>query len=265
MALEQTIDRAVQEFESSFSDAQDQFIQDVEELQAQGLSLEEILAILAGISMLDYYLVDLQMQRAITRLMGSFDTLLDDAIFFGNVTERQLQALRQVQEASILKFTDDLATRSRAVLVQGVLRDLDRSALKDLLQRDLLVRPQQVNTIIETSLATYSRSLTLLQLQENPQQKLIYQNPLDSKTRPVCIRMLKEGAMTADQIEAKYPGALLDGGGVNCRGQWVPLSPNTQNREIRKKAQVAYQGLMAKAKKKGKAFVPPKTLEQFYD
>jgi hypothetical protein len=172
MALEQTIDRAVQEFESSFSDAQDQFIQDVEELQAQGLSLEEILAILAGISMLDYYLVDLQMQRAITRLMGSFDTLLDDAIFFGNVTERQLQALRQVQEASILKFTDDLATRSRAVLVQGVLRDLDRSALKDLLQRDLLVRPQQVNTIIETSLATYSRSLTLLQLQENPQQKL---------------------------------------------------------------------------------------------
>jgi hypothetical protein len=239
MALEQTIDRAVQEFESSFSDAQDQFIQDVEELQAQGLSLEEILAILAGISMLDYYLVDLQMQRAITRLMGSFDTLLDDAIFFGNVTERQLQALRQVQEASILKFTDDLATRSRAVLVQGVLRDLDRSALKDLLQRDLLVRPQQVNTIIETSLATYSRSLTLLQLQENPQQKLIYQNPLDSKTRPVCIRMLKEGAMTADQIEAKYPGALLDGGGINCRGQWVPLSPNTQNREIRKKAQVA--------------------------
>jgi hypothetical protein len=77
--------------------------------------------------------------------------------------------------------------------------------------------------------------------------------------------MLKEGAMTADQIEAKYPGALLDGGGINCRGQWVPLSPNTQNREIRKKAQVAYQGLMSKAKKKGKAFVPPKTLEQFYD
>ena len=35
MALEQTIDQAVQQFESSFSDAQDQFIQDVEELQAE--------------------------------------------------------------------------------------------------------------------------------------------------------------------------------------------------------------------------------------
>ena len=265
MALEQTIEQAVQEFESSFSDAQDQFIEDVEELQDQGLSFEEILTILAGISMLDYYLVDLQMQRAVTRLMSSFDTLLDDAIFFGSVTETQLQALRQIQQASILKFTDDLSTRSRAVLVQGVLRGLPKNEIKDLLQRDLMIRPQRINTIIETSLATYSRSLTLLQLQNNPEQKLIYQNPLDSKTRPVCIRMLKEGALTAEQVEAKYPGALLDGGGINCRGQWVPLSPNTQNKEIRQKAQVAYQGLMNKAKKKGRAFKAPQTLEQFYD
>ena len=82
MPLSQSIDIAVADFEARLTEAQDQFTQDVEELREQGLSTEEILAILAGISMVDYWLVDLQMQQAVNRLMISFDTLLDDAVFF---------------------------------------------------------------------------------------------------------------------------------------------------------------------------------------
>ena len=113
-------------------------------------------------------------------------------------------------------------------------------------------------------MATYSRSLTLLQLEDSPDQRLIYQGPMDSKTRPVCIRMLKEGGMTQSQVESKYPGALRDGGGFNCRHQWVALSSKTQNKEIQTKAKVAYQGMMDKAKKKGRSFKKPKTLEEYY-
>jgi hypothetical protein len=264
MALDQTIDSAVEDFNKSLTEAQDLFIEDVNQLQEEGLSTEEILLILAGISMADYWLQDLQMQKAITRLMGSFDTLLDDAVFFGKVTENQLFALRSMQEASILRYTTDLGDRIRLSLVQGVLQKMPKADIRQMLLQDLSIKPYQVNTIIETSMATYSRSLTLLQLEDSPEQTLIYQGPLDSKTRPVCIRMLKEGGMTQNQVEAKYPGALRDGGGFNCRHQWVPLSSKTRNKDIQQRAKVAYQGMMDKAKRKGRAFKIPKTLEQYY-
>ena len=265
MPLSQSIDIAVADFEARLTEAQDQFTQDVEELREQGLSTEEILAILAGISMVDYWLVDLQMQQAVNRLMISFDTLLDDAVFFGKVSETQLVALRNMQQASILRYTTDISERVRLSLVQGVLQKMPRKDISAMLLRDLSIKPYQVDTIISTSMATYSRSLTLLQLEQNPTQKLIYNGPMDSKTRPVCIRMLKEGGMTQDQVEAKYPGALRDGGGFNCRHQWVALSPTTQNKDIQQKAKVAYQGMAAKATKKGRTFKVPQTLEQYYN
>jgi len=264
MPLSQSIDSAVADFEARLTEAQDQFTQDVEELREQGLSTEEILAILAGISMVDYWLADLQMQQAVNRLMVSFDTLLDDAVFFGKVSETQLVALRNMQQASILRYTTDISERVRLSLVQGVLQKMPRKDISAMLLRDLSIKPYQVDTLITTSMATYSRSLTLLQLEQNPTQKLIYNGPMDSKTRPVCIRMLKEGGMTQEQVEAKYPGALRDGGGFNCRHQWVALSPTTQNKDIQQKAKVAYQGMAAKATKKGRVFKVPQTLEQYY-
>jgi hypothetical protein len=265
MPLSNTIDSAVADFEARLTEAQDRFTQDVEELREQGLSTEEILVILAGISMVDYWLLDLQMQQAVNRLMISFDTLLDDAVFFGRVSEVQLVALRNMQQASILRYTTDIGERVRLSLVQGVLQKMPRKKISAMLLRDLSIKPYQVDTIITTSMATYSRSLTLLQLDKNPDQSLIYQGPMDSKTRPVCIRMLKEGGMTQTQVESKYPGALRDGGGFNCRHQWVALSPKTQNKDIQKKAKAAYQGMVTKAKLKGRSFSIPQTLEQYYN
>lgn len=264
MPLSSTIDQAVADFESRLTEAQNQFTEDVENLREQGLSTEEILVILGGITMVDYWLIDLQMQKAVNRLMMSFDTLLDDAVFFGQVSEPQLVALRRMQQASILRYANDIGERVRLSLVQGVLQRMPQKDIRAMLLRDLSIKPYQVDTIITTSMATYSRSLTLLQLEDNPKQRLIYQGPMDSKTRPVCIRMLKEGGMTQKQVESKYPGALRDGGGFRCRHQWVALSPKTQNKDIQQRAKVAYQGMQDKAKKKGRAFKVPKTLEEYY-
>ena len=265
MPLSDTIDKAIAEFEASLTEAQGQFAEDVENLRDQGLSTEEILIILGGITMVDYWLQDLRMQQAVNRLMISFDTLLDDAVFFGQVSEPQLVALSRMQQASILRYTNDIGERVRLSLVQGVLQKMPQKDIRAMLLRDLSIKPYQVDTIVSTSMATYSRSLTLLQLEDSPDQRLIYQGPMDSKTRPVCIRMLKEGGMTQSQVESKYPGALRDGGGFNCRHQWVALSPKTQNKDIRDKAKVAYQGMQAKAKKKGRTWKSPKTLEQYYN
>lgn len=263
MPLENTIDLAVADFEAQLAQSQDLFIEDIEELREEGLSTEEILAILAGISMVDYWLQDLQMQQAINRLMISFDTLLDDAVFFGKVTESQLVALRDMQQSSILKYADNIGESVRLSLVQGVMQNKSKKQLRQMLSQDLSIKPYEVNTIITTSLANYSRSLTLLQLESEPEQKLIYTGPMDSKTRPVCIRMLSQGAMTAKDVESQFPGALRDGGGFNCRHQWVALSSKTQNKEVRAKAKAAYQQM--RVKRKGKAFRPPITLQQYYE
>ena len=266
MALADTIDSAVADFQASLEEAQEEFLTDVQELREEDNSnLEEVLAVIAGISIVDYWMQDLGMQKAVNRLMASFDTLLDDAVFFGAVTESQLISLRDVQQSAMVRFTEDIGSKVRLSLVQGVLQNQNRDQIRRALLQDLDVRPYQVETIIETSMATYSRSLTLLQLQDSPDQKLIYTGPLDSKTRPVCIRMLKEPSLTQEQIEAKYPGALRDGGGFNCRHEWQPLSPNTSNKDTRQKAKVAYQGMMDKAKKKGRSFKVPKTLQQYYE
>mgnify|MGYP003132552463 CR=1 FL=1 len=263
MALTDSIDTAVADFNTRLIAAQEEFIGDVEKLREEGLSTEEILAIIAGISMVDYWLQDLQMQQAVNRLMISFDTLLDDAVFFGKVSEAQLVALRNMQQASIMKYAEDIGEKVRLSLVQGVLQKMPKAKISAMLIADLSIKPYQVDTLVTTSMANYSRSLTLLQLEDSPDQKLVYNGPMDSKTRPVCIRMLKESSMTQAEVEAKYPGALRDGGGFNCRHEWVPMSSKTQNKDVRKKAQTAYQGLIAK--RKGKAFTPPQTLQQYYE
>ena len=124
MPLDSTIDQAVADFESRLTEAQNQFTEDVENLREQGLSTEEILIIIGGITMVDYWLIDLQMQQAVNRLMMSFDTLLDDAVFFGQVSEPQLVALRRMQQASILRYANDIGERVRLSLVQGVLQKM---------------------------------------------------------------------------------------------------------------------------------------------
>ena len=174
MALADTIDSAVADFQASLEEAQEEFLTDVQELREEDDSnLEEVLAVITDISIVDYWMQDLGMQKAVNSLMANFDTLLDDAVFFGAVTESQLLSLRDVQQSAMVRFTEDIG-KVRLSLVQGVLQNQNRDQIRRALLQDLDVRPYQVETIIETSMATYSRSLTLLQLQDGPDQKLIY-------------------------------------------------------------------------------------------
>ena len=89
-------------------------------------------------------------------------------------------------------------------------------------------------------------------LQTAPNTKLVYVNPLDDKTRPVCKSMLAAGSMTAEEVERRFPGALVDGGGINCRGSWEAVS-------VDKGIQSKAQKLTDKFKKK------PLTIQQYYE
>ena len=62
--MERIIDQAVADFQLQLDQSIEEFFKDTDELQKEGLSSEEILAVLASLSIADYWLQDLQMQLA---------------------------------------------------------------------------------------------------------------------------------------------------------------------------------------------------------
>ena len=131
--MNEIIDQVVEEFLLSLGKSEEEFINDIEALRDDGLSTEEIMAILGAILMADYLFVDLAMESAIAGYLANVDNLLDDLFMFGKITESQLLALRTVQETSILAYTQQLGEQMRISLIEGVSSGLSKEELKSLL------------------------------------------------------------------------------------------------------------------------------------
>lgn len=261
--MNEIIDQEVEEFLLSLGKSEEEFINDIEALRDDGLSTEEIMAILGAILMADYLFVDLAMESAIAGYLANVDNLLDDLFMFGKITESQLLALRTVQETSIIAYTQQLGEQMRISLIEGVSSGLSKEELKSLLGRNLNLSPGRIETVVSTSMATYRRSVTAVMAESLPEDTLFwYEGPLDHKTRPICRVMLSVGPLMRGDIDASFPGAFLDGGGYNCRHEWLPLSssPERVKRSKNAKAEVdAYKD------KKGSKYKPPVTLQQYYE
>lgn len=227
--MEQIIDQAVVDFQSQLEQSLQEFYKDTDELQKEGLSSEEILAILASLSIADYWLQDLEMQNAIDRYLDATGYLLDDMFKFGRITETQLLALQKMQESAIMNYSTRLGEEVRLGLSQGVSQNLKGEALRERITSKLSLNPRRVEGIVATTLATYNRSVTNVMAEDLPTStKWYYHGPLDDKTRPICRVMLSSGGLTKSEVESQYPGALNDGGGINCRHQWLPQSSDAE-------------------------------------
>ena len=76
-------DDAISSYLKSLGVAEDEFIQDVQDLEASGLSREEVLAAIAALNVASYFIEDLGMSAAISTQMAFTEQLLDDLPFFG--------------------------------------------------------------------------------------------------------------------------------------------------------------------------------------
>lgn len=247
--MEYIIDQAIQGYQSQLDESTNEFIGDVDELQDEGLSTEEMLAILAAFSMVNYWFKDLQMQRAVDIYLDSTGYLLDDMYKFGKITETQLLALRKMQESAIINYSQRLGEEIRLGLSEGIAQGLKGSALRERIASKLALNPGRIEGVIGTALATYNRSVTNIMLESLPDgEKLYYHGPLDDKTRPICRVMLSAGALTKKEVEANYPGALIDGGGINCRHDWLPTSSDRKVTASAKEQIAENPGKFAKAK-----------------
>jgi len=83
---------------------------------------------------------------------------------------------------------------------------------------------QQV-MLLQDSFARFNRTTTGKLFADVPEQKFLYVGPDDNVTRPECsetIAIQGEG-MTMAEIESQAPVAFGDGGGFNCRHEWIPV------------------------------------------
>lgn len=77
------LDDASSSYLKSLEVAEDEFIQDVKQMEEDGLSGDEILAALAALNVATYFIEDLGMAAAINTQMDFTESLLDDLPFLG--------------------------------------------------------------------------------------------------------------------------------------------------------------------------------------
>ena len=80
------IEDAITAYQASLDQVQEEFVNDVKQMEEEGLSTTEILGILAAIDITTYIIEDLGANAAINAYMAATGNILDDLPFFGAIT-----------------------------------------------------------------------------------------------------------------------------------------------------------------------------------
>ena len=219
-----TIDQAVESYEQSIEDAINQFVKDTQELEDDGLSTEEILAIIAAIDITSYFIEELQFAAAQNAYMAATETILADLPFFGVATEQQLLALQNIQRFNIEGLTRHVTANMQASMAQGIASKLDRGPMAELMRSNIKTTIPRVENIIGTQLGNYRRAVIMQMAVDLPESALYdYIGPRDEKNRPVCRQFLDSSPLTEQEIRSVKADAMETGGGINCRHFWYPI------------------------------------------
>ena len=213
------IDEALEAYLASLDEAEDAFLNDVENLQEEGLSTEEILLFIAALDIATYFVEDLQLSNGINAYMAATDNILDNLTFFGATTETKLVALRNIQQTMILNLSNDIASKVQVTLAQGIANNLSRNEIKDLMKS--VVGGTRPDSVITTMLATYEQSVIATMAEDLPDDtQWEYIGPRDEKNRAVCKQYLNAGPLTKNEITAIKSDGFIFRGGFRCRHQW---------------------------------------------
>jgi len=172
------------------------------------------------------------------KVKGSYDKQVVTAITGLGVAQRSKQTVAAVQAIEVLALLD-LSTISSGVtryanelktaMFRGLLTGASSKSIMEGLTATygvgkVLSSKQQV-ALLNDSFARFARTTTAKLFEDVPEQKFEYVGPNDEVTRDVCqatLDMQGEG-MTIAEIESEAPVSFADGGGFNCRHEWIPV------------------------------------------
>ena len=141
------------------------------------------------------------------------------------MTEEELQLLMKMNIDVLEAYYPYLATQIQQQVALGYISGLSESqVLKNI--TDATLSDHQIRTLVDTTLFNYSRTVTYMQMQEEPKDTLYqYIGPIDGRTRDICLQMGSAGTITKSEIEKTFGSSVLVyGGGYNCRHKWQSVS-----------------------------------------
>ena len=219
-AVADLIDTRSAEYARAWQRVQGGITRLIDKLLTQGRTVDEVIQIL-GATDFAALAGDLGMAKAGKDLQGAYLEVLRGKVGRGQVTEQTLRAMQSFTRDSFLAqegaFPAKLKEETiKALLAGGRTSDVE-AALRAVVDR------HDAATLANTALNTFSRSVEYEMAKQDPPDALYeYEGPVDDRTRDICLAMAAAGALTRSEIEERFPGAFVDGGGYNCRHSWVP-------------------------------------------
>jgi hypothetical protein len=197
----------------------------------EGMSVSKMLRTIKSTDAGQYILKELGFEKTIDKELKSYAAralLGMEAV--APVTEGVLQGIYEINKAT---FIDQIRLSAKEVqkeLMNTILTGASRSSLVERIGKlDSTLRADQIQTIISTMQVTYMRQVQAYMGRELPESTLyVYAGPIDDKTRPICLEMAAAGELTMSEIEERFPGAFINGGGFNCRHHWRTVTKFTK-------------------------------------
>ena len=216
----------------------------------QGKLLKKIEKVLGGLVVLDEQsiliafnqinfldeLTALGFPALLKKVKNAYDNqILASASFLGTKTQTTATAVSSLEllatldlttiSSGVSKYADELKTAMFRGLLTGQSSASIMAGLTETYGVGRSLSSKQQVMLLQDSFARFNRSTTAKLFEDVPEQKFLYVGPEDEVTRDVCIQTLSmqgEG-MTAEEIDSNSPVAFGDGGGFNCRHEWIPV------------------------------------------
>ena len=167
--------------------------------------------------------------------LSAHTQVLADTKMIGDITENTLRSLTSFSQSSFTDSLGNLGKILRKEIVKGAIGGSSDKVILEAIQAQAGLSTPQMKTLITTGLNDYSRSVSKVMMESLPKgQKYRYVGAIDGKTRPLCLEMWEAGILTEAQISNRFGGqVLVEGGGFNCRHQWLPAEAEDPSKDMR--------------------------------
>ena len=161
------IEDAIAAYQASLDQVQEEFVNDVKQMEEEGLSTTEILGILAAIDVTTYIIEDLGANAAINAYMAATGNILTICRFWV-ITEAQLVALETTQRSTIVQYTANLGQTMRNEILLGTSTGMSGDAIKGI-ARNVSLNPSRIDAVLGTTLANYQQSVIFAMAESLPE------------------------------------------------------------------------------------------------
>ena len=203
-------------------------------LLIEGKPLTDQIQILNDVNMED--LIKAKTSKVISGYTGANAGLLLGKIKFSPIQEKDLLALITQSEKYL---TGEIVAMSNVLKQEVVFGILNGSTIDEILEA-INSKGYGANVgmkrIINDGLNNYSRAVNRMMMETAPKNtKYIYIGPADAKTREFCLNAISIDSLTKNEIISMgWGSSLTNGGGINCRHSWEPISEDVRSQFYRK-------------------------------